>query len=148
MERQWKCCQPFFPFFPHFLQRRRSALVVTGGRVLPNYLKRRIRFLLIPARISHPFARFLLSSFFCGPSGQTDAVCTWQGKTLIFFFLGVGTVLFESEHHLRRTYSLPLLPRERFSSSPLQEGGEKQETGEDSLEGGERARLVGNQQDA
>ncbi len=47
------------------------------------------------------------------------------------------------KHHLRQTYSLPLLPRERFSSSPLQEGGEKRETGEDSLEGGERERLVG-----
>ncbi len=47
------------------------------------------------------------------------------------------------KHHLRQTYSLPLLPWERFSSSPLQEGGEKRETGEDSLEGGERERLVG-----
>lgn len=144
-----KVLSAIFAFFPLiFLQRCRSALVVTGRRVLLDYLKRRIHF--FPSSLPGFFILFLLlfsffppsSPSFHGPSGQTDAVCTWQGKALIF--LEGEPCWSNPAHHLRRTYSLPLLPWERFSSSPLQEGGKKRrETGEDSLEGGERGRLVG-----
>lgn len=87
-----KVLSAIFAFFPLiFLQRCRSALVVTGRRVLLDYLKRRIHF--FPSSLPGFFILFLLlfsffppsSPSFHGPSGQTDAVCTWQGKALIFW---------------------------------------------------------------
>ncbi len=79
-----------------------------------------------------------LPFFFCRPSGQTDAVCTWQG-----FFLRVGRVLFESKASSpANILSPPPSPGKILLFSPAG-GGRKTGDREDSLEGGERERLVG-----
>lgn len=85
---------------------------------------------------------FSFLPFFCGPSGQTDAVCTWQGKTSIFFVSGNSVVRIQSIISGEHTLS-PSFPGKDSPLLPCTRGEKNGRQGEDSLEGGERKRLVG-----
>ncbi len=145
MKRQWKVLSAIFAFFPLiFYKRSRSALVVTGGRFLPNYLKRRIWFLLIPVWILHQFALFSFLPFFFVDPVDRQMPCAPDKD----FFWEWEQCCSNPKHHLRQTYSLPLLPWERFSSSPLQEGEKKRGDRGRLTGGGREGKISGNQQDA
>ncbi len=140
MKRQWKCCQPFLPFFPSFFTTQSIGIGRHWWEILTKWPETED---LVFAHPCLDFASvctvFPFFPFFFVDPVYRQMPCAPDKD----FFWEWEQCCSNPKHHLRQTYSLPLLPRERFSSSPLQEGGEKRETGEDSLEGGERERLVG-----
>lgn len=114
MGREWKCCQPFLLFFPSFFTTLSIALLVTGRRGSPNYLKRRIRSFahhcLDFSSFCTAFLLFYFHFFFLHLLLFMDLVDRQMAcapdKEKRWFFFGGGTVS-NPAHHLRQTYSLP-----------------------------------------